>query len=362
MPEQPATAGNAGHALSAVVPNYNHARYLPRALDALLSQSHPAAEIIVVDDCSTDESRDIVARYAIKNPSVRLVAIAKNSGVIAALSRGLNEARGHYVYFGAADDFVMPGFFAAAVEMLEARSSAGLFCGDVVLVDGHSGQMLGVRPPVRPRFCGGLIGPSKVARLLRRNDNFVVTGAAVFRRDAVVWAGGFDENLSSFADGYLVRKIALTYGFCYQPAPMLTWCIFSDSVSRKTSTESDRARRVLGEITARMTADAVFPHWYQHVFVRRWRFSIARLAVQESPINRDLLMDVAGRSAIGRTFLSSILNTFNRQSARVLILAWLWLRFRPFSLLGLGTTALARKWGKFCFKKPSNTWTHVAKT
>ena len=69
-----------------------------------------------------------------------------------------------------------------------------------------------------------------------------MTGAAVFRRDAVVSAGGFEEQLSSFADGYLVRKIALTLGFCYAPITALTWCIFPDSVSRTTSTNR-RTRR-----------------------------------------------------------------------------------------------------------------------
>ena len=142
----------------------------------------------------------------------------------------------------------MPGFFAAAIKMLQAHPTAGLFSGDAVLVDGQSGRSLGARPPVRPRLSSGFIGPSEVAGLLQRNDNFVVTGAAVFRRDAVVSAGGFDEQLSSFADGYLVRKIALTFGFCYAPTTVLTWCVFPDSVSRTTSTQPDRARHILEKI------------------------------------------------------------------------------------------------------------------
>ena len=133
-------ADHAVPGLSVILPNYNHGRYLPRALDALLSQDYPAKEIIVVDDCSTDGSRDIVERYAARFPSVRLLANARNFGVIATLSRGLNEARQQYVYFGAADDFVMPGFFSAAINMLQVHPRAGLFCGEVNLVDGHSGR------------------------------------------------------------------------------------------------------------------------------------------------------------------------------------------------------------------------------
>jgi glycosyltransferase involved in cell wall biosynthesis len=328
--------------LSVVLPNYNHARYLPRALDALLSQDCLADEIIVVDDCSTDNSRNIIETYAARYSSVRLLANAKNMGVIAALLRGLNEARGQYVYFGAADDFVMPGFFATAIKTMHANPQAGLFCGEAMLVDGQSGEILGTRPPVRPRFRAGFIHPARVAKLLRGIDNFVQTGAAVFRRDAVAWAGGFDERLSSFADGYIARKVALTYGFCYAPRVFLTWFIFPDSVSRKTATETDRARKILDTILTQMAADPVFPAWYPELFARRWRFSTSRLAVESKPVNRALLLELGAPHAIDRVVFGFALNMTNKRIARFIMLAWLWLRFRPFSLIGLVSTALSR--------------------
>ncbi len=333
----------AASTLSVVLPNYNHARYLPRALDALLTQEYAAKEIIVVDDGSTDGSRDIIKTYIKKYSSVRLIANARNVGAIHALSRGLYEARGQFVYFAAADDFVMPGFFALAIKMLQTNSSAGMFCGEVLLADGISGRIVGVRPPVRPRsFSAGFIDPANVIKLLRRNDNFIATGAAVLRRNAIAWAGGFDEQLSSFADGYLVRKVALTYGFCFAPIVVLTWCVFPDSASRKTATEIDRARLVLGKINARMASDPVYPPWYRDVFVRRWHFSTSRLAIISNPINRELLMGMGAQNAIDRAFFGGVLKLFSGQAGRFLILAWLWLRFRPFSLVDLCLTAFAR--------------------
>jgi glycosyltransferase involved in cell wall biosynthesis len=337
--------------LSVVLPNYNHAQYLPRALDAYLSQEHPAHEIIVVDDCSTDASQEIVTRYTTKNPTIRLLANDKNVGVIPTLSRGLNEARGEYVYFGAADDFVLPGFFAKALQTLQAYPEAGLFSGDAVLVDGQSGRILGARPPVRPRSRAGFIGPDEVATLLRWNDNFVVTGAAVFRRDAVLSCGGFEEQLSSFADGYLVRKIALTFGFCYVPITVLTWCVFPESVSRKASTETVHVRQILEQIEVRLTADPVFPTWYWDLFKRRWYFASSRLAVLADPVRRDLLLEIAAQSETNRAVLNYLLNIFSRRSASLLILGWLWWRFRPFSLTAMGTTAVARYWTNL-LKKP----------
>lgn len=341
MVERAATTSDADPTLSVVLPNYNHSLYLPRALDALLLQDRPADEIIVVDDCSTDLSTNVVREYAGKYPSIRLIESAKNFGVIAALSRGLCEARGQYVYFGAADDFVLPGFFAMAIDMLQANPHAGLFFGDAILADGYTGRTLGARPPVRPQLRAGCIAASEVAALLRRNDNFIVTGAAVFRRDAVATAGGFDEELSSFADGYLVRKITLRRGFCYAPRTVLTWCIFPDSVSRQISTQSARAQDILEKIEMRLAADTDFPSWYPNAFRRRWRFATSRLAVEDNPINLQLLMNMGVQNAIDRTVLNSMTKVFG-QNARLPILGWLWLQFRPFSLTGLATTALAR--------------------
>jgi glycosyltransferase involved in cell wall biosynthesis len=342
MPDRAAATSSAGPVLSVILPNYNHAQYLPRALDALLSQGRPPDEIIVVDDCSTDGSREVVARYAASHRSIRLLSNEKNVGVIPTLSRGLGEARGQLVYFGAADDFVLSGFFETAVGMLQAYPQAGLFFGDARSVDGQSGRSLGVRPPVRPRFSAGFINASTVARLLRRNDNFVVTGAAVFRRDAVISAGGFQNELSTFADGYLVRKIALMRGSCYAPVPVMTWCVFPGGVSRTTSTRPEQAKQLLATIISRVATDPAFPDWYADAFKRRWHFSTARLALEENPVNRELLIKMGARSSGDRAALNYFLNTFGRKTARVLALGWLWWRFRPFSLAGLSATSIVR--------------------
>lgn len=328
--------------LSVVLPNFNHELYLAAALDALLSQDCAADEIIVVDDCSSDGSRDIVARYAVTNPSIRLFVNEKNQGAIASLSRGLAEARGQYIYFGAADDFLMPGFFSSAIKMLQANPGAGLFCGDAVLIDGISGHEIGIRPPVRPRLRAGFIGPQRFAELLRRNDSFIVTGAAVFRRDAVVSAGGFNARLASLADGYLTRVVTLTHGFCYSPTTVLTWRIFKNSLSRTESTKLDLTRHLLGNAEALMAEHPAFPSWYGSAFARRWHFLVSRLGVLENPINRDLLMDMGARNAIDRALFSFFLKAFSRQFARILILGWLWLRLRPFSLIDLVLTAMTR--------------------
>src|SRR5438046_2743358 len=88
---------------SVVIPNFNHGHYLEAALEAHLGQSAPPLEIIVVDDASSDGSVAIVERLAAQHSSLRLIRLARNGGVNAAINRGLGEARGTYVKISAAD-------------------------------------------------------------------------------------------------------------------------------------------------------------------------------------------------------------------------------------------------------------------
>src|SRR5580692_3883219 len=183
--------------LSVVLPNYNHARFVGRALTALLAQERAADEIIVIDDGSTDHSVRVIDEFAARAPTIRVLYNDKNVGVIATLQRGLEAARGKYVYFAASDDWVFPGFFALALRRLEAEPGVGLFCGEAMLIDGTSNRPFAVRPAVRPRMSAGPIDVAAVNKSLRLTDNWILTGSTVFRRGYVTWAGGFDARLGS---------------------------------------------------------------------------------------------------------------------------------------------------------------------
>ncbi len=329
--------------LSVVLPNYNHATLISRALAALLHQERAADEIIVIDDGSTDDSLAVIERIAATAPAIRILRNPSNIGVIETLQRGLQEARGTYVYFAASDDWVLPGFFARALGRLEVAPELGLFCGEAALLDGASNTLFAVRPAVRPRLFGGRVDASGAERLLRSTDNWILTGSAIFRRDCVAWAGGFDPRLGSSADGIMARKIALRFGFYFEPRIVAAWAVFADSVSRKTALELERIKHILNTVPAVIAADAAFPPWYAEAFRHRWRFAACRLALQAEPVERAIVCEIGARSAAEKARLASILGWRNRSLARLVALAWLWYRLRPTSLLALGRTMLAAR-------------------
>ena len=100
--------------LSFIVPVYNAEAYLNECLDSLLNQDIPSEEyeVICVNDGSTDGSRGILEAFGARYPNLILINQA-NSGVSTARNRGMKTARGTFLWFVDADDFILPGILGA---------------------------------------------------------------------------------------------------------------------------------------------------------------------------------------------------------------------------------------------------------
>ncbi len=328
--------------LSVILPNYNHGRLLGRAVTALLSQERRPEEIIIIDDGSTDDSLSVVSEF-LSSSRVQLLVNETNKGVTFSLTRGFEASSGKYVYFAAADDWVLPGFFATAVRLLERYPEAGLACGEAILVCGCTGKSLGMRPAVEPSARVAYLPPEAVAAMLKTSDNWILTGSTIFVRERVLAAGGFLSDLGSFADGYLARKLALMHGFCYIPRPLAVWQVFDNSFSRETTSNPARAEQVLACALVQIDKDPTFPRWYSECFRRRWLFAIARSAVVANSINSAVLSSVFAASRFDQIVLS-VLSWFRPTAViRPLLLAWLWFRLMPMSLGTLTLTYFRRR-------------------
>jgi glycosyltransferase involved in cell wall biosynthesis len=347
--------------ISVILPNYNHAKWVGRALEALLAQDPAAEEIIVIDDASTDDSIAVIERFAADSPSIIFLRNPKNLGVVATLERGLRLARGTHIYFAAADDFVLRGFFETALRRLDANPDLGLFCGGTVLIEGRTNRPFAMRPAVWPRINTGRVDPVRVCRLLKTTDNWILTGSSVFRRECVLWAGGFDDRLGPFADGILGRKIALKFGFFFETMPVATWVIFSDSQSRRVALDQNITRHFLDVVPDWIAADPVFPSWYVEMFRNRARFSACRLVLQRHPLDRNFVLTIGARSAAERSAIEKLVR-LPEKLARLAILALLWYRLKPIALtavlrtmISLRVTSLAfgRRFGQTEIQIPS---------
>jgi Glycosyltransferases involved in cell wall biogenesis len=121
--------------VSVVVPTYNRAQLLPRALQSALSQTHATLEIIVVDDGSTDSTREVVGRIADADSRVRYVHQA-NQGLAGARNTGIATAQGDYVTFLDSDDELCPDHVALRAEYLDENPATMMVHGGLEVVNG----------------------------------------------------------------------------------------------------------------------------------------------------------------------------------------------------------------------------------
>jgi glycosyltransferase involved in cell wall biosynthesis len=328
--------------ISVVVPNFNHADKLPRALGALLRQDPPPDEIIVVDDASTDASISVIERFERDHKTIRLVRHARNRGAPAALNTGLAIAKQEFVYFAAADDFVLPGFFFAALSSFKTCPEAAYFCAQVVLID-QNGAIVDFRPLLPPASENAYISSDKSRRLIQTIDNWAVGQSVVYRRQLLFEIGGFNESLGSFCDGMTYRLLAFRKGFYFSDQLVCAWEIRPDSFSARSALSATENVRLIE--TAKACIARTFPpplnKEYPELFARRLRFNMARLALLPSSEICDVqaIADLAELGDFDRRIMTA-LNNLHRPS-RVAILAWVTLRLHPF-----GITALVRSWLK----------------
>ncbi|WP_300935799.1 glycosyltransferase family 2 protein [uncultured Muribaculum sp.] len=111
--------------VSIIVPNYNYARYLPERMESILNQSFQDFEIILLDDSSTDNSREVIERY-ISNPKVSHIEInATNSGsTFRQWRKGISHANGKYIWIAEVDDLSEPDFLEKTVNALESTDDS----------------------------------------------------------------------------------------------------------------------------------------------------------------------------------------------------------------------------------------------
>lgn len=115
--------------VSVVIPCYNYGRFLTDAVHSALAQPGLEVEVIIVDDCSTDDSREVAARLVAVHPEVRLLVNAQNSGHVRSFNAGWRASRGEFVVKLDADDLLAPGGLSRAVALFEAHPSVGLVYG-----------------------------------------------------------------------------------------------------------------------------------------------------------------------------------------------------------------------------------------
>lgn len=115
--------------VSVIVPNYNHARYLDERIQSILGQTYPNFEVIILDDCSSDNSVDVINRYK-DNPHITHFVINKeNSGSpFKQWRKGFELAKGKWIWIAESDDYSEPEFIETLIRQVDTEDASFAFC------------------------------------------------------------------------------------------------------------------------------------------------------------------------------------------------------------------------------------------
>lgn len=114
--------------VSVVMPVYNASRFLSEAIDSVLSQTHSNLELILVNDCSTDNSLEIAERYALQDDRIRVIHSKENHGVAYTRNIGIAEAKGHYIALLDSDDVWLECKLEKQVALIERQGAQIVYC------------------------------------------------------------------------------------------------------------------------------------------------------------------------------------------------------------------------------------------
>ena len=322
--------------VSVVLPNYNHARWLPAALTALVRQDPAPGEIIVVDDGSTDNSVAIIERFQRQYPFIKLIRHKTNQGVETAVKTALGHTTGDLLLFAAADDFVLPYLFAHAVPAMRDNPAAAFFCSEVVVVD-EAGSIIGFRPVTIPRSTAGYVSPAEVRHAIRNSDNWFIGTSVIYRRDLLAEIGFFDRSLAVLQDAMATRLLAFRHGFYFAPDVLATWRLIPGSLSVRSSLLIDDNEMLLYK--AKVWIETHFPadikDEYGRLFDSRLRFNFARsrLVWRNEETDTQGIADILHWGKVDRLVLR-LASRLPFLSSKT-ILAWMTIRVRPYGFWSL---------------------------
>lgn len=228
---------------SIAIPSYNHGRFIREAIESVLSQEGCGEiELVIIDDCSTDGSRDIILEEAAADKRIRAVFHDRNEGISSTVNEAKRLSRGDYLLTLASDDMLRQGALAKIRDAFETPSPVG-----AVFVDGEcigiDGKPLGYRysdiHPKPPKEMDDVF-----SALLR--GNFIMAGAT--RADEVRDRGiSLSGDLRYLSDWVYWIDVASVAAFRYLQEPLYIYRIHGSNSSFKDGWIEDSAK-AYGEI------------------------------------------------------------------------------------------------------------------
>ena len=216
--------------VSMIVLCYNQSRFVVETLESVKAQTYKPTELIILDDCSSDESVAVIENWLRKNGVVcTFIRHQKNQGICKSMNDAIAAATGKYLSMIASDDVWLPDKIVRQVEIMESQpDDVGVLYSDAFQIDQHGHTLPGLLIETHWKLREMPQGQT-LDTLLR--GNFIPGLTTLIRRSCYDKVGLYDENLP-WEDWDMWMRIARHYSFAYSPTPSAKYRLHEKSYSR----------------------------------------------------------------------------------------------------------------------------------
>jgi glycosyltransferase involved in cell wall biosynthesis len=211
--------------VSVIMPCFNHARFLVDSVQGILAQTHRDLELIIIDDCSSDNSWEVMAALAKTDARIKTIRHKRNLGASRSRNDGMRMSVGALIGFCDADDIWEPSKLEVQILLLDNNLNFDMTCSDAVIID-EDGQ------PAKRRFSEQFPPPNVAAAELffvLVLSNFINTQTVLMRRECLATAGYFDEKIKWVEDWWYWINISRQHRILYCEQPLARYRVHSHS-------------------------------------------------------------------------------------------------------------------------------------
>ena len=219
--------------ISVILSAYNSEKYIGEAIESVLDQTYVHFECIIINDCSTDKTLEIIKTYAKLDNRISIINNKKNLGLTKSLNKGISKSSGKYIARIDADDICEHSRFEKQLKYMEANPEVAV-CGSLGTYIDENGKNLGVK---------NLPLSSKDLKNKLLFNNQFIHSALFIRKSVLDTVGSYDESFKTSQDYELLLRIAEKYPVINLADPLVKWRIHRNSISWKSKKQERDAIR-----------------------------------------------------------------------------------------------------------------------
>lgn len=226
--------------VSVIIPNYNHEAFLKQRIDSVLNQTFLDFELILLDDCSTDSSREILEKYSSRNTNIKYHPNEKNSGSpFHQWNKGVSIAKGEYLWVAESDDFCEANFLENLVKILDENPQCGLAYCQSNLVDDQGKILNSYSENLKFIYKSDDWDRDFIKNGKEANKDWLLfhnpipnASGVLMRKNAFIESGGADPTMKLNGDWFLYAKILCKWDLAFT-AKHLNYFRVHDQTQRK---------------------------------------------------------------------------------------------------------------------------------